>query len=216
MRRSSTALALLVALLLLLSTTGVAQEVLDGIAARVDTDIILVSEVRTLSRYQALVQGKPETDAKILDRLIDQWLVRVEADNAHFPRPTDVAIARGLERVRASFDSDREYEMRKKEVGLTDTDIRSLITSQLYLSNYLESRFRPAVQIDPKEVEEFYQSAIVSRAKSRNQAPPALDASRDYIEEALLQRGINEQAERWLKESRSRLHIEIFLKADAK
>ena len=54
------------------------------------------------------------------------------------------------------------------------------------------------------------------RAKARNQAPPPLDASREYIQEALVQRGINEQEEVWLKESRARLHVEKFLKESGK
>jgi len=60
------------------------QEVIDAIAARVDTDIILLSDVRELSRYQEFVDGKPESDAAILDRLIDQWIVKSEAKAACF------------------------------------------------------------------------------------------------------------------------------------
>jgi hypothetical protein len=125
-------------------------------------------------------------------------------------------VARGVERLQASFTAPEEYETRKKQAGLSDADIRNMVASQLYLDNYLESRFRPSVQVDAKEVEEFYQSAVVSRAKARHQTPPALDASRDYIQEALVQRGINEQADRWLKESRARLHVEKFLTAGTK
>jgi hypothetical protein len=43
-----------------------------------------------------------------------------------------------------------------------------------------------------------------------------LDASRDYIQEALVQQGINQQADVWLKESRTRLHVEKFLKEAGK
>src|SRR6267143_1257633 len=112
------------ALLALAATCAESQELLDQIAARVESDIILLSEVRTLSRYQ--------------------------------------------------------------------------------------------MQVDGKQVEDFYQQAVVPRAKARNQAPPPLDASREYIQEALVQRGINEQAEVWLKESRARLHVEKFLKDSGK
>jgi len=83
-----------------------------------------------------------------------------------------------------------------------------MAASQLYLSNYLDSRFRPAVQIEPKAVEEFYEARVVPRAKARGQEPPALDAARDLIYEALVQNGINEQADKWLRESRLRLHVE--------
>src|ERR1700738_38798 len=204
------------ALLALAATCARSQEVLDQIAARVEGDVILLSEVRTLSRYQILVDGKAESDAAILDRLIDQWIVRNEADNAGFPHPAGGAIAHGVEHLQVSFASPEEYQARKKQSGLSDKEIQRMVGAQLYLSNYLDSRFRPAVPVSAKQVEDFYQEAVVPRAKARNQAPPALDASREYIQEALVQRGINEQADVWLKETRSRLHVETFLKASSK
>jgi len=205
-----------VALMALAATCVRSQELLDQIAARVESNIILLSEVRTLSRYQVLADGKAESDAAILDRLIDQWIVRSEADTARFPHPTDVEIAHGVEHLQAAFASPEEYEGRKKQSELNDKEIRRMVAEQLYLSNYLDSRFRPAVQVDAKQVEDFYQQSVVPRAKAHNQAPPPLDASREYIQEALVQRGINNQAEVWLKESRARLHVEKFLKESGK
>jgi hypothetical protein len=204
------------ALLALGATCARSWEVLDQIAARVESDIILLSQVRTLSRYQMLVDGKSESDGAILDRLIDQWIVRSEADTARFPHPADVEIAHGVEHLQASFASPEEYQARKKQSGLSDKEIDRMVAEQLYLSNYLDSRFRPAVQVSAKQVEDFYQEAVVPRAKIHNQKPPALDASREYIQEALTQRGINEQADVWLKESRGRLHVEKFLKENGK
>jgi len=187
------------------------QEVVDRLAARVEGDVILLSDVRVLARYQQLVDGKSESDAQILDRLIDQWIVRNEAETARFPRPSDDDIARGVERVQKSFPSFADYEARKKEVGLTDADIRNMVAGQLYLSNYLDSRFRPSAKVEAKDVEDFYDKAVIPRAQARGQAPPTLDAARDYIREALVQRSIDEQAERWLNESRGRVHVEKML-----
>jgi len=193
-----------------------AQEVLDRIVARVENDIILLSDIQALSRYQQLVDGKSETEGQILDRLIDQWIVRTEADVAHFPRPSDADIDRGLSRLQKSFASAEEHEARKKQSGLDDSEIRRIVGSQLYLSNYLDSRFRPSVQIDPKAIEDFYQTAVLPVAKARGQEPPSLEAARDSIQEALIQQRINEQADQWLKESRLRLHIEKLLEEGAK
>lgn len=193
-----------------------AQEVVDRIIARVENDVILLSDVRALGRYQQFLDGKSETDAQILDRLIDQWIVRTEADVSHSPRPSETDIDRGLTRVQDSFGSEQEYEAKRKQAGLGEQDVRAMVASQLYLSNYLDSRFRPAVQIDPREIEDFYKTAVVPRAKARGQEPPPLDAARDSIQEALIQNGINQQADQWLKESRLRLHVEKFLDEVAK
>jgi hypothetical protein len=192
------------------------QEVVDRIAAKVENDVILLSDIRALSRYQQLLDGKPETEAQVLDRLIDQWIVRTEADVSRYPHPSDADIERSLERLRASFVSPGEYEARKKQSGLSDSEVRGMVASQLYLSNYLDLRFRAAVQIDAKAVEDFYRNSVVPRAGARGQEPPSLDAARDFIQEALVQRGINEQADLWLKESRARLHVEKLLAAGAK
>jgi hypothetical protein len=212
--------AIRVLLVSLLLATGAAvaaaQEVADRVAARIENDIILLSDIRALSRYQQFLDGKSETDGQILDRLIDQWIVRTEANVSRFPQPSEADIERSVERIRKSFPSMADYEARKKQIGLSDVDVREMAASQLYLSNYLDSRFRPGVQIDPKTVEDFYQKSVAPLAKARGQEPPPMDTARDSIQVALVQRGINDQADQWLIESKARLHIEKFLNEAAK
>lgn len=193
-----------------------AQDVVDRVAARVENDVILLSDVRELSRYQKLVDGQSESDTQILDRLIDQWIVRTEAETARFPKPSEAEIVRSVDLLKQSFASAAEFESRKKESGLTDAEVREMIAAQLYLSNYLDSRFRPAVQIDPQEIQKYYNETLVARAKARGQEAPTLEAARDAIQEVLLQRGINTQADQWIRESRSRLHVDKLLPGDAK
>ena len=209
-----------VLLVSLLMTTALgflaSQEIVDRIAARVENDIILLSDIRALSRYQQFLDGKSESDAQILDRLIDQWVVRTEADVSRFPHPYDGEIERELERLRKSFASAEQYEARQKQSGLSEAEVRSIVASQLFFSSYLDSRFRPSVQVDSKAIEGFYASTVVPQAKARGQEPPTLDAAHDLIQEALVQRQINEQAEKWLKESRARLHIEILVDGGSK
>jgi hypothetical protein len=193
-----------------------AQEVLDRIVARVENDVILLSELQTLSRYQKFVDGKSESDEQVLGRLIDQWIVRSEANTAHFPPPSDAEIDGSLERLKRAFGSPEEYEARKRENRLSDADVRGIIASQLFLSGYLDSRFRPVVQIDAQEIEKFYQESVVPRAKARGQEPPSLEAAREAIQELLVQKGISAQAEQWIKESRDRLHVDKLLAKDTK
>jgi len=188
-----------------------AQEVIDRIVSKVESDIILLSDIRQLGRYQLFLDGKPQSDEEILNRLIDQWIVRNEAAVARFPQPSEDEVTRSFERLKRSFSSPEEFEARKKLSGLTDDEIRQFLRAQLYLSNYLDSRFRPVIQIDEKAIEEFYKTRVVPRAESRGQTPPPLENARDFIQEALVQRAINEQADRWLKESRTRVRIEILL-----
>ena len=208
---------LLVAAILLLAGPGLkAQEVIDRIVARIENDIILLSDVRELGRYQQFVDGKAESDQEILDRLIDQWIVRNEAKAALFPQPSDEDVERSLRRLKRSFSSPEAFEERKKQSGLTDEDVLRMLKSQLYLSNYLDMRFRPSIQIDEPAIEDYYKVRVVPRAESRGQAPPTLEAAHDFVQEALVQQAINVQADKWLKESRTRVRVDNLLSEDSK
>jgi hypothetical protein len=184
-----------------------AQELIDRVVARVENDVILLSEVRLLSRYQLLVEGKTESDSEILDRLIDQWIVRSEADIARTPQPSDADIDRSVQRLVQGFSSQQDFEARRKLAGLTEADVRRITTDQLFLNNYLDSRFRPTVQVSEQAIQDFYKNSLLPRAQARGTTPPAFDTAHDFIQEALIQRGINEQANKWLKESHARLRV---------
>ncbi|HYA97258.1 MAG TPA: hypothetical protein VEH49_04120 [Methylomirabilota bacterium] len=185
-----------------------AQETVDRIVARVENDIILLSDIRDLGAYQMLVQGKKEPDARLLDRLIDQGIVRTEAEASGYPRPAREDVDAEVEKLKTETPAGASFEERLRENGLTEADVRRMVESQLYLTGYLDSRFRPAVQVDQKDVEDYYQKTVVPLARTKGQEPPSLESSQEWIHELLVQQKINEQADRWLKERRSRLHVE--------
>ena len=207
---------LLLAAMLLEARGGRAQEVIDRIVARAENDVILLSDIHQLAEYQVFVDGKAESDEQILERLIDQWIVRTEAAAARFPQPSDQDVQRSLARLQRSFSSSESFEERKKQSGLTEEEILRQLKSQLYLSNYLDSRFRASIQIDDAAIADFYKNRVVPRAESRGQTPPTLEAAHDFIQEALVQRAINEQADKWLKEGRSRVRVENLLNENTK
>jgi hypothetical protein len=198
---------MLLAMGLLAAALSPAGELIDRIIARIENDVILLSDVRLLSSYQLLVDGKSETDSEILDRLIDQWIVRNEANVAHTPQPSEADIDRFIARLVQGFSSPEDYQARRKLAGLSEADIRRISATELLLNRYLDSRFRPTVQVDEKAIEDFYKNSLLPRAQARGTAPPTLEAAHDYIQEALVQIGINQQADRWLQESHQRLRV---------
>ena len=175
-----------------------AQKIVDRIVARVEEEIILQSDVEQLARYQMLVDGKAESD---------QWIVRKEAEASRFPATSDVDVERGMQRLMRSFAKREDFDAQRTKAGLSEADVRQIVVAQTYLSNYLDSRFRPTVQVEEQAIKDFYEQAVIPRAKARGQEPPSFEAARDVIQEALVQKGINEQADKWLKESRDRLSI---------
>ncbi len=188
-----------------------AQQVIDRIVARIEDDIILLSEVRELGRYQQLVDGHSTSDDKLLGQLIDQWVVDREATAAHFVRPVGADVRDELDQLEKQFKSAEAYRARLRELGLTEAAVRRFIERQLYLSRYLDYKFRPAAQVDSAAVERYYREELLPQLAARGQQAPPLESVQDQIRELLTQREISARAARWLDESRSRLKIETQL-----
>ena len=112
-----------------------------------------------------------------------------------------------MQRLMRSFAKPEDFEVQRTKAGLSEIEVRQIVVAQTYLSNYLDSRFRPTAQVEEQAIKDFYEQAVIPRAKARGQEPPSFEAARDVIQEALIQKGINEQADKWLKESRDRLNI---------
>jgi hypothetical protein len=203
---------LLLAALLTAASAAAGQKVADRVTARIENDIILESEVRELGQFQHLVEGRAEPEAQRLDRLIDQWIVRTEAEAARFPKPTGTEIDGEVDRVRKLFPSFEAFQQRLRDSGLTEGSLRRIVGEQLYLTRYLDSRFRAAVPVEPSAIEAYYRDEFAARLERAAAGVPPLEDVRSQIREILIQRGITEQASRWLAESRSRLRIEKELK----
>ncbi len=188
-----------------------AQQVIDRIVARIEDDIILLSEVRELGRYQQLVDGHSTSDDKLLAQLIDQWVVDREATAAHFVPPVEGDIRDELDQLEKQFKSAEAYHARLRELGLTEATVRRFLERQLYLSRYLDYKFRPTAQVDAAAVEKYYREELLPQLAAREQQAPPLESVQDQIRELLTQREISARAARWLDESRSRLKIETQL-----
>ncbi len=188
-----------------------AQQVIDRIVARIEDDIILLSEVRELGRYQQLVDGHSTSDDKLLGQLIDQWVVDREATAAHFVRPVGADVRDELDQLEKQMKSADAFRARLRELGLTEAAVRRFIERQLYLSRYLDYKFRPAAQVDSAAVERYYREELLPQLAARGQQASPLESVQDQIRELLTQREISARAARWLDESRSRLKIETQL-----
>lgn len=186
-----------------------APQVVDRIVARVEDDIILLSELRELGRYQQLLGEPPASDDRLLRQLIEQWIVNTEATVAHLPQPSEAEVKRELERVEKQFASPDAYRERLRGLGLTEAAVRRLVERQLYLLRYLDYKFRPAAQVDAAAIEKYYREQLTPGLAARGQPAPALEGVQDQIRELLTQREITERAARWLDEAKSRLKIEF-------
>jgi len=182
---------------------------IDGIAARVEDDVITESEVSELSAFQQLVDGEGRSREEVIRELADQWVVRQEAAATSYRQPSDEEVDRAYDQLVRQFHSRAEFESRIAAVGLSEAAVRRLLGEQLYLSRFLDYRFRPAAQIDQSQIETYYQEEFTPQLKARGETIPPLEEVEDTIREVLVQRAIDQRATKWLDETRDRLRIDI-------
>lgn len=187
----------------------------DGIAARIEDDVITESEIRELGAFEQLIDGKAKTRTELISLLADQWLVRAEAVTARYAQPSAADVDRALAEFEKQFGSAEGFPQRCAEAGISVAAVRRLIARQLYLSRFIDYRFRPAAQITDEQVENYYNTEFVPQLKARNQTIPPLDDVDDTIREVLIQRAITARADKWLADTRDRVKIDIVSKQDA-
>lgn len=190
-----------------------AQQVVDRIVAKVDDDILLLSDLRELGEFQELLEGKTEPANKRLDELIDQWIATREATAAQFAQPSNADVEAARTQLTKELGGEQAFAAREARAGLTAAAIDRQLRRELFVSRYLDYKFRTAALVDADAIEKYYNEQFSSQLKAQGQAVPPLDSVRGQIRELLVQQQISEHATQWLAESRSRLKVEEFLPA---
>jgi hypothetical protein len=181
----------------------------DGIAARIEGDIVVESQLNELAAFQRLVDGKPGNRPDLLRELTDQWIVNTEAQTAHFGRPKPEDVTQAFDTLAKRFPSADAFQTAITDAGLTESGVRRQLELQMYLSRFLDYKFRPAAQVSEEEVEEYYNGEFTKQAQARNEPVPPLDDVHADIRRLLTEKIINERAAKWLDETRTRLRVEL-------
>lgn len=181
----------------------------DGIAARVGNDVLTESQVRELGDYQKLVEGKAQPRTQILDELIDQWVVATDAVATKFPHPTSAEISLEFETLLKQFPSREQFDTHLAQVGLTQDQVRQVISDQLYYARFLDYKFHAVAQVSASEIQSYYQQDFLPQLQKRGLSVPPLTQVEAQIRQLLTQEDINERAAQWLEQAKARLRIII-------
>ncbi|MFZ3215226.1 MAG: hypothetical protein WA192_04120 [Candidatus Acidiferrales bacterium] len=191
------------------SAGGSGEQQVDGVAARIEDDIITESEVRELADFQVLVDGKAKPRMELIRELTDQWMVRNEATATKYAPLAAADVDRAYAEFMKQFPSPEDFERRRAAAGLTEAAVRRMVAQQLYLSRFIDYRFRPEAQVSDEQVEAYYHDEFAPQLKAAKKAVPPLEDVEDTIREVLIQRAISDRAAKWMDDTRERLKIDI-------
>ncbi len=147
---------------------------LEGIAAQVGSDIVLVSEVRDLAApmiARAKVAGATDEDlrmieAQALERLIEKALLRIVVKRAEL-QASDEEIDGTIAEI-ASDNGITPVQLRAsvEAQGLPYSAYRDRIKGEIEHSKVVNGVIGSRIEIKPEEVQEIYQREFAARPKS--------------------------------------------------
>ena len=210
------ALALLIGALSL--PAAMAGEVIDRIVASVNGRIILQSDLDEALSYEALLNNRnlsqftDDDRRSVLDRLIDQELLREQLKSADFKRTTDAEAAAHVSDARKQYPqaaTDAGWQSVLERYHLREKDLLAHVQQQLDLMRLVDARLRPAVQIDSKTIEAYYREKFVPQLRQSGSSELPLSDVSARIRELLTEQKVSELLVSWLQTLRSEGDVRI-------
>jgi hypothetical protein len=198
--------------------TPASAEVIDRIIATVNGRVILQSDWDEALCYEALLTNRTpaqftDDDRRaVLDRLIDQELLREQMKSADFPHATDAeAAARVAEaRKQSPQAASREaWQVLLANYHLTEKDLLAHVREQVDVMRLVDARLRPAVEIDSKSIEAYYRDQFVPKLKQSGASEVPLAEVSAKIREVLTEQKVSELLVSWLQNLRSEGQVRI-------
>ena len=193
-------------------------EVIDRIVAIVNGHVILQSDWDEGLSYEALLTNRSlaqftDDDRRaVLDRLIDQELLREQMKSADFPHATDAEVAAQVADARKQYPqvaSPGSWQTLLAQYHLTEKDLYDHVQQQIDLIRLVDARLRPAVQIDSKSIEAYYRDQFVPQLKQTGSFEVPLAEVSAKIRELLTQEKVSELLVSWLQTLRSEGQVHI-------
>jgi peptidyl-prolyl cis-trans isomerase SurA len=211
------ALALLVSTLFI-TPDHVKAEVIDRIVATVNGRVILQSDLDEALCYQALLTHRTITQLTdddrraVLDRLIDQELLREQMKSADFSHATDTEFAARVAEARKLYpqaSSSDAWQSLLAQYHLTEKDLLVHVRQEIDVMRLVDARLRPAVQIDSKSIEAYYRDQFVPKLKQSGASAAPLAEVSAKIRELLTEQRVSELLVSWLQTLRSESQVRL-------
>jgi peptidyl-prolyl cis-trans isomerase SurA len=193
-------------------------EVIDRIIATVNGHVILQSDWDEALCYEALLTNRvlaqfTDDDRRaVLDRLIDQELLREQMKSADFAHATDTEVSARVADARKQYPQATSAEVWQSllaQYHLTEQDLLAHVRQQIDVMRLVDARLRPAVQIDSKSIEAYYRDQFVPKLKQAGASEVPLAEVSSKIRELLTEQKVSELLISWLQNLRSEGQVHI-------
>ncbi len=209
--RSAAALYGIAMVTVLSCSGGARQEMVDGILAVVNQDVITLTDFRIVMTF-GLYRRDTQADAtvsphEVLDRLIDQKLILgmtnpdfTVHENELEAKYQSLVDAVGLDAIRrelAFFDLTRE-------------GLYAYIRDAILFDRVLEQRFQMAVSVGLREIEAYYNQTYLPQQRAEGRVPQPMVEILPRLEAAVKAEGTRSLIREWARNLRQEANIQVF------
>jgi peptidyl-prolyl cis-trans isomerase SurA len=200
---------------LALAPLGRGADLVDRIVATVNGHVILQSDWDDAIRFEAFVEGRPldrmsdHDRARALDRLIDQELLREQAQGPETSQPPAEEVQQRIMDLQKEHkaNTSSQWHAVLAKYGLAQKQVESWLAHDIAVLHQVEARLRPTVQIAPQTIETYYQETFLPQLRKAGAQDVPLAQVSGRIREILTEQKVNELFTSWLQTLRSESKI---------
>ena len=205
------------ALLAFASVLVHAGEIVDRLVAAVDSVPILQSDWDQAVAFEALQQGRapasfsPQERRAVLDRLVDQQLLRAQMGDVEVADSEERDVAKTIEKMRGLYPNaatDEGWRQLLQGYDLDEELLREKVSSQLAALRFVNLRLRPESRISAADVEAYYNNTFVPQVRQHGENPEPLAKVSQKISEILREQRMDALLNTWLRDLRSHSQID--------
>jgi len=204
-----------IAFVLLIAGFPLSGETIDGIAATVDRTVITLSDLDRLIVLDLLPRRADESvdqhRSRVLQHLIERILQRRD-----IRRFSDVGVDRQLvdrmmDEVITGHGSKDVFERAIAELGMTETDVREVISAEIEVRTYIDERFAPHLFVPQEDIERYYDGPWSQQRRERGLAIPPISEVREQLRDVLRAEQLSAEVDLWTRQLRSRANVDVFI-----
>jgi peptidyl-prolyl cis-trans isomerase SurA len=196
------------------------QVMLDSVAAIVNGDLILQSDVeaeRRFDAFQPFSESKLIGEDELLNRLIDRTLILQQMTQQSKAAITDDEVNAELSTLRKAIpkcgayhcEADAGWEKFVADQGFTMEELRERWKQRMEVLRFIEDRFRMGIRISQPEIDDYYRTKMLPVYAKENAKAPAEATIADRIQEILLQERVDKLLDDWLTTLRAQGGVSI-------
>jgi hypothetical protein len=197
-----------------------AQVMLDRVAAIVNGDLILESDVDAEQRFaafQPFTEPQPVSRDQVMERLIDRTLIQQQMALQPEPPISDADADAELATLRKAIPGCTAYHCQTEsgwekfvaDQGFSVEELRERWRVRMEVLRFIEQRFRMGIRIEQAQIDDYYKNTMLPVYQKDGVTPPTEATIADRIQEILLQEQVNKLMDDWLTSLRAQGSVRI-------